>query len=315
MRRNERVDVIRKLADRLEADGYADEDVTLILDQFGFSPGGYEYWDGSRRGYLLQHLQQGADEGLVDLDEYLSGGTSRTASESTDLPWEPGAVRLFVSHTSAHAKLAGAVRAIFLPWRVDAFVAHTTIEPSRDWELVIRRALASCDAMAALVSDDFRRSAWCDQEVGYCLARNAPIVPVRLHQDPHGFIAKYQAAVPKNSGAAWVADAIFRALARNPAIRILMAAPVVHRFSGSRSFDGARSNFALLREIPAEAWTRELVEVADRACANNGQVEHAVVLEPETTAMPDAVSALLRPHRERLGMNTPPPSLDDDIPF
>lgn len=315
MRRSERVDVIRKLADRLAEEDYSHEDIALILGQFEFSPSDYDYWEGSLRSYLIHHLQQGSDESLGELEEYVSRGPSRAALSSSDTPWEPGVVRLFLSHTSTHAELVGGIREIFLPWRLDAFVAHTTIKASREWELVIQSALASCDAMAALITDDFRASAWCDQEVGYCLARGVPIVPVRLHANPHGFIAKYQAAKPGRDTAGWVADAIFRALSLHPAIRTLMANPVVHRYAGSRSFDGARANFALLRDIPADAWTRELVEVAERASADNKQIEHAVVLDPESVAMPDAVAALLAPHRERLGMNTPPPSVDDDIPF
>jgi hypothetical protein len=43
-----------------------------------------------------------------------------------------------------------------------------------------------------------------------------------------------------------VADAIFRALVRHPIAQRAMAAPVVHRYASSGSFDGARANFALL---------------------------------------------------------------------
>jgi hypothetical protein len=315
VRRGERVDIIRQLADRLEQLDSPDE-LALFLAQFEFSPTDPDYWEGTHRGYLLHHLQQGSDERLVELHEHVSGDSARSLLAPSDLPWEPGTIRLFLSHTSAHAELAGAIRAIFLPWRVDAFVAHTTIEPSREWEAVIQSALASCDAMTGLITEDFQASAWCDQEVGYCLARRVPIVPVKLDANPHGFIAKYQAASPRPPGTApWIADVIFRSLARHPAIRNRMAGPVVYRYASSRSGDGARANFELLRDVPPDAWTRELVEVAERASDENAQINHANVLDPEAMPMPEAVAVLLTPHRERLGMNTPPPTLDDDIPF
>lgn len=318
MRPSERVDLIRKVADRLAQQDYSWDDIALELGTFRIPESNPDYWKGSTRGYVMHHLREGSDEDLQELGEHLFG-PARTALDPADLPWEAGAVRLFLSHTSAHAALAGGLRDIFLPWRIDAFVAHTSIDATRQWERLIEGALASCDALCALITDDFRSSEWCDQEVGYCLARGVPIVPVKLAEDPHGFIRKLQAATVSRPGsAAWVADSIFRALARNAAIRNAMAGPVVYRYAGSRSFDGARANFALLREVPAEAWTRELVEVAERAHDSNGQIAHAGVRDPrdpESKPMPQATSELLAPHRERLGMNTPPPSLDDDIPF
>lgn len=316
MRPSERVDLLRKLADRFEESDYLPEDVQLMLGEFGFSTSDPDYWDGTPRSYLLHHLRGGTDAGLVELDEHLNGVSSIGLLSPADLPWETGAVRLFLSHTSANARRAGELRDIFLRWRLDTFVAHTTIEPTREWQVVIETALASCHAMAALITPDFRESAWCDQELGYCIARNIPIVPVRLEADPHGFIGKYQAARPSPPGTApWIADAIFRALAHHAAIRDLMAGPVVHRYAGSTNEDGARINFGLLLEIPPEAWTRELVEVAERATDSNEILRDATIIEPEAKPIQEAVAEFLAPHRERLGMNVSPPALDDDIPF
>jgi hypothetical protein len=257
------------------------------------------------------------DEILIDLDEYLYSGASRELLDPADLPWESGTFRLFISHTHPNAALAGEMEKIFARWRIDAFVAHTTIEPTREWEQVIEAALSSCDALAALITDDFVSSRWCDQEVGYCLARKVPIVPVKLGADPHGFIAKYQAATtPQADRASWVADAVFRALARHAAIRNIMAAPVVRRYAASGSFEAARTNFALLTGVPADAWTRDLVDLAERAVTENSQIGNANVLEPAPKAMPEATADLLLPIRERLGMNVAPaPATDDDIPF
>lgn len=314
MRAGERVELLRKLARRLSEDDYPWEEMELVLRQFGFRTS-YE-WEGSQRSYALEHLEGGTDESLVELDEYLFGGPSRDMLDSSDLPWEAGAFRLFLSHTSTHAPIAGELRRIFSRWRVDAFVAHTTIEPTREWEQEIEAALRSCHALTALVTDDFVMSKWCDQEVGYCLARKVPIVPVKLDADPHGFIGKYQAATVAPPGTApWIADAIFRALARHSGIRAMMAAPVVHRYAASGSYDGARANFRLLQEVPDDAWTRELVEVAAQAAQNNNQIEKAVVFESENRPMPEATTELLAPLQERLGMNAAPVQIDDDIPF
>jgi hypothetical protein len=317
MRRGDRIELLKKLADRLAADDYSWEDRRLVLYQFGFRVSDPHEWEGTARAYLIWHLEDANDETLVELDEYLFSGSSRETLDAANLPWESGAFRLFISHTSPNAALAGELRGYFAPWRIDAFVAHVDVEPVREWEHVIEAALSSCHALAALVTDDFVRSKWCDQEVGYCLARHIPIVPVRHGVDPHGFIAKFQAARVAQPGTApWIADGIFRALARHAAVRELMVAPVVHRFATTRSYEGARANFPLLQELPAEAWTRELVDIAERATQVNSQLKNANLLHP-TRSVPDATAELLAPIRERLGMDVPIDTgiADDDIPF
>jgi hypothetical protein len=203
---------------------------------------------------------------------------------------------------------------------MDAFVAHDTIEPTREWQRMIEAALGSCDALAVFLTNDFVESKWCDQEVGYCIARRVPIVPVKLEADPHGFIAKYQAATPERGTDSWVADAIFRALTRHAGAIYALAGPIVARYLASGSFDGARGNFELLQQVPDEAWTAELVEMVERAPGANNQIEHTNVTEGPFAGetMPQAAAKLLTPVRERLGMNAPPePSIpaDDDIPF
>ena len=49
------------------------------------------------------------------------------------------------------------------------------------------------DALAALMTEDFHKSNWTDQEVGFALGRHVPIIPVRLGQTPYGFLARVQA--------------------------------------------------------------------------------------------------------------------------
>jgi hypothetical protein len=310
VRPGDRITLLRRLADTLGQQEDWD-DVDLVLRQFGFATS--ERWEGSQRSYVLNHLEAGTDTALVDLDEYLHGGDARAHLDPGDLPWEPGTFRLFVSHTMAKADVAGEIRRLLAVWHVDAFVAHSTIEPTREWMNVIEAALSSCDAMAALMTPDFVESKWCDQEVGYCVARNALIVPVKLPSDPHGFISRYQAAsVRQPISPSSITDAVFRVLGAHPRTACRMAAPVIYRYARSRSFDGARANFELLQTVPTDGWTRELVEVAERAATENSQIREAVVLDL-ARPMPEAADELLAPIRERLGMNAPPN--DDDIPF
>jgi hypothetical protein len=184
MRRGDRIELLKKLADRLAADDYSWEDRRLVLYQFGFRFSDPHEWEGTARAYLIWHLEDANDETLVELDEYLFSGPSRETLDAANLPWESGAFRLFISHTSPNAALAGELRGYFAPWRIDAFVAHVDVEPVREWEHVIEAALSSCHALAALATDDFVRSKWCDQEVGYCLADTSQSSPCDTESIP-----------------------------------------------------------------------------------------------------------------------------------
>lgn len=76
---------------------------------------------------------------------------------------------------------------------IDAFVAHDSIEPTEDWKAVILHALASCDACLALLTPGFHESVWCDQEVGFCIARDVLVIPLNFGLMPYGFFGSYQA--------------------------------------------------------------------------------------------------------------------------
>jgi len=80
MRAGDRVELLRKLASRLSQSDYPWEDMELVLGQFGFSVPDGDRWEGSTRSFVLASLQAGPDASLVELDEYLFGGSSRECS-------------------------------------------------------------------------------------------------------------------------------------------------------------------------------------------------------------------------------------------
>jgi hypothetical protein len=54
---------------------------------------------------------------------------------------------------------------------MDAFVAHDDIDPSKHWREVIKTGLSTCDMFVVFLDPGFHESQWCDQEVGWALAR------------------------------------------------------------------------------------------------------------------------------------------------
>jgi TIR domain-containing protein len=311
MQPGERITVIKKLASSL-ADMQS-ADLGLTLRQFEFESG-YLSDEETLYEYAIAQLERGADDQLLELHRHPFPQDSpgpATEAASYEGPWEAGAFRLFITHTHANRERAGGLRKILAGWGIDAFVAHDTIEPTREWQDEIESALRSCDALCVVMTPDLIESRWCDQEVGFAVARSILVVPLKLGVDPHGFIGKYQALNVSDDMTAWtVAEKVFAALARSRLTMEAMAPAVVRRYTQSGSFDGTRAAFAYLRSIPEPAWTPALIEQVERAAENNTQVKYANL--PGGRPIPEAAEELLRSVR---GEPAPTPPADDDIPF
>lgn len=114
--------------------------------------------------------------------------------------WTPGYFRLFITHVSARRDVAGSLREGLKAYGIDAFVAHETIAPTTPWQDEIEDALVTCNACAAILSDGFKESDWCDQEVGVCVGRRVLVLAIDDGLDPYGFIGRFQAFNPRLRG-------------------------------------------------------------------------------------------------------------------
>jgi hypothetical protein len=160
MQPGERLTLIQNIYATLSSsDGPSWEMVETTLSEFGAEWVATE--DPMRR--TLERLRSLSDESLITLNAYLhpdAADMSASIEQTSEGkgPWEPDHFRLFVSHTSAHKKIAGDLRSGMLQLTVDCFVAHTTIEPTREWQEEIERALRTCHALVALLTPDSSRA-------------------------------------------------------------------------------------------------------------------------------------------------------------
>jgi len=317
--RSERLSLIQKIGLRLGDESFTDLKLTLSIFEL---PTGYwgedEYSD--QYAYVVDQLKGGSDAQLAELHRHLFPDDAAPGAERPDTPgpWTAGTFRLFISHTTGFRESAGRLRKQLTPWGVDAFVAHDVIEPTREWQDEIEAALRTCDAMCAMVTPEFVESRWCDQEVGFALARGILIVPMKIGTDPHGFIAKLQAiTIPEHTTPYTVADSLFDILARHSTTAEALLPAIIRRYVNSDSFDNTRAAFVLLETIPRSAWTDAMIEQVERALSLNSQVGDAVL--PGGRKVPDAVRELLNVIRPDGALTThePAPTAggDDDIPF
>lgn len=306
MRPGQRLEAIQRIADSLAP--RSDGDIDLVLETFGASTSDFGDWS-TQGEYVVSMLVGTPDDALADLDAYLSGLGS---SVDDDQIWTSGAFRLFISHTTAHRKRAASIAESAKRVGMHGFVAHDTIEPTTEWLKVIESALMSCDAMCAIVTPDFAESRWCDQEVGFALARGVPVLALSLGADPHGFMSRFQAIKAATGTLAAYADVhgIVRGLVQHPATSSKATPLAVRRYTRSGSWESTREAFEILKLISPQDWTPALIDEVDRANKENGQIAHANVING--LPIVDAVNEMLAPVRPK---PVPTAASDDDIPF
>jgi hypothetical protein len=184
--------------------------------------------------------------------------------------WQPGCFRLFISHTSANRESAHRLKEALAEYHVAAFVAHDDIEPTKEWEAEIERALRTTDALAAIITSDFIASRWCDQEVGFAFGRQKLVVPLCKDALPHGFLAKVQGCKTQGLTAVMVAEQVFNLLLGHNLTSQRMSDAIVDRMFTSRSFASTRQTMKLLERLPRlnEAQLTKLVQASE----SNSQV-------------------------------------------
>ena len=128
---------------------------------------------------------------------------------------QAGYFRLFITHTSANKESAHRLKQAMAEYHVAAFVTHDDIEPTKEWQAEIERALRTMDSLAAIITPDFFESRWCDQEVGFGFGRGKLVVPLCKDSVPHGFLGKYQGFAAQGLSAVSVAQNLVNILIVN----------------------------------------------------------------------------------------------------
>ncbi|MCI0463361.1 MAG: toll/interleukin-1 receptor domain-containing protein [Gemmataceae bacterium] len=280
MKPGERLELIKAVAARLAEKDWREVDVTLRTFKL---PWADSWRDGGIYEYALDMLLEGEDSSLLELQQYLCRpqgganpsphGTSFTLRDTSDGPWQSGLFRAFLSHDTRDKKNVSELKAWLERYAVDPFVAHEDIEPTTEWLAEIRRRLETCDAVIAYLTPRFHESKWTDQEVGYCLGRGIPVIPIRLGEDPYGLMMPYQGIQGLARGADQLAGKVFEILVSRPQTQGRMAEAVVTYFEGSASWSEAKRRVGLLEKV--EVWTPGLLGRLEAAVEQNKEIKEA----------------------------------------
>src|SRR5437763_5149534 len=94
--------------------------------------------------------------------------------------------------------------------------------------------------MAIFLHPSFHESKWCDQEVGFALARRVPVLPLNFGINPYGFMAKFQADKCEGRRPWEIGRKIIEWLSRAPAAQTALTEAVTGALERSASFDQTR---------------------------------------------------------------------------
>src|SRR5215213_4455202 len=134
----------------------------------------------------------------------------------------------------------------------------------------IEAALRTMDAMAALLTPDFRQSRWTDQEVGWALGLGVYVLPVRRGLDPYGFLGEVQGSQGQGKTVRVVADELFASLLRHQKTRERLLEVLLGQFEQSSSSQEAATNLALVER--AGTLPRSLLRRLEEASSRNRHI-------------------------------------------
>jgi hypothetical protein len=121
-------------------------------------------------------------------------GAPAIAEENATSPSADRPPRAFVSYSTIDKKTAADVKRVFEDFDFDVFVAHDDIQVSDEWRERILDELQQCDVFIPILSQNFLKSDWTQQEVGaVSLRRDVAVVPLSIDGTiPTGFIQHIQ---------------------------------------------------------------------------------------------------------------------------
>ena len=171
-------------------------------------------------------------------------------SEEATRLWKEGMIRLFISHRDKHKRRARELADELEGYGISSFVAHESIEPMKQWQTEIMHGLETMEAMLAFVTDDFEKSVFCNQEIGFALGRGVPVVSIKLEAaDPPGFISSLQALRGSIGSSATDVAKVFRLVAEAVGQSEKVSDGLLEAFIAARSYIAAMERFERLDSV------------------------------------------------------------------
>ena len=229
--------------------------------------------------------------------------------------WKPDHVRLFISHRDIHKAAAKKLASELENFGISAFVAHDTIEPMKTWQNEIQKGLETMEIMLTFVTDDFHKSVWTNQEVGFALGRDIPVISLKLEsRDPPGFISAVQALKGKLVNPTGSVPALYSLIASAIGDDVRLKQGLVTAFLKSGSYRDMEARFNQMTKV-VDSLSPELAERVVEGYSSNNQIHGADFM----CKHPERITGFLKRTTGNEytvnGIKIEPAFGEDDIPF
>ena len=198
---------------------------------------------------------------------------------------------VFLSHAVEQSDFVREVALAMEEQNLAPFMASRDIPKGAEWLPNLEDALQSAEALAAFLTPDFRQSDWCDQEIGYALGRQRPVVPLQLADGlrPYGYLARYQLVETIGLTPPEVAKAIFDTLYVRTREQRKLTASVLHGLLNERRVEFIRL-WANRLAVAQGQLTSEDLKAAQRALRQNTVLRtDRIALSLMTDILPDDI--------------------------
>ncbi len=206
-----------------------------ILDAFGVREAEFNSIT-TRKDYIIERLKdidiniliQIAQEELdMDISDLLPT-SAKPNTPPAKIKHDSSPANAFISHISEHKALAKDISDALGKYNIKGFVAHEDIEPTKEWQEEIGKFLNKMDFFISLHTKGFSQRSWCQQEIGFAVAKEVEIISIKFEEDPTGFIGKYQALIAPPSRDE-VIQKILTALKNSPQTKELYSAKIADK--------------------------------------------------------------------------------------
>ena len=263
----QRFDLKARLMRELSAWDYADRD--LVFGEVHLPLSGVEP--------LIDIVSMASDDQVTVMRSLVFGvgRPSESVANPDPVPscWNPGQVRVFISHSAKHKVFVSEVSSDLAVAGIHGFVAHETMTVAKSWQDQIENALKSAQAFVAFVHPEFNPSEWCQQEAGWAIGRGIPVFAVRLGDDPKGFLASKQWPSLVGRPANEVATSIRSWLAGQPSFTRAIVGGLISSLRGEGDF---KTLGRIAEQIGAiNSMTPDEYDQIDRVYSANASLQNA----------------------------------------
>lgn len=272
---------------------------------------------GIENEFLNETLFELVDQGDAEFAKSVPFSNRVTAAPDQISFWQSGYLRLFISHRDGHKAKAKQLAKSLKEYGISAFVAHDTIEPMTIWQHEITKGLETMEIMLVFLTDDLHDSVWTNQEIGFALGRNIPVITLKLEdRDPSGFIGTEQALRGSLQAPVAQVTEIYQLIANKVGQKKRLQQILVNAFIQSGNFDEAKSRFDRINSVVEQLVDTQFEEIVN-GFRDNSQLHNAVYLISNYARLANFLERTTGKkiviNQQEISVSVPP--LNDDIPF